>query len=71
MKNLKLIELKKEFNRIPDYQIKNLTECTTDELLFELGYCDWLIKQEHDLEYAYQLKTLIVNNLLKIKINYV
>ena len=66
-----LLELKKEFNMIPEYQIKNLTECTTDELLFELGYCDWLIKQEHDLEYAYQLKTLIVNNLLKIKINYV
>ena len=71
MENLKLIKLKKEFNMIPEYQIKNLTECTTDELLFELGYCDWLIKQEHDLEYAYQLKTLIVNNLLKIKINYV
>jgi hypothetical protein len=63
--------LEKEFPLIPEYQIKNLTECTTDELLFELGYCDWLIKQEHDLEYAYQLKTLIVNNLLKIKINYV
>ena len=61
----KLIELKKEFPLIPEYQIKNLTECTTDELLFELGYCDWLIKQEHDLEYAYQLKTLIENNLFK------
>ena len=45
MQKLKLIELKKEFPLIPEYQIKNLTECTTDELLFELGYCDWLIKQ--------------------------
>ena len=39
MENLKLIKLKKEFNMIPEYQIKNLTECTADELLFELGYC--------------------------------
>lgn len=65
MQKLKLIELKKEFNRIPDYQIKNLTECTTDELLFELGYCYWLIKHEQDTEYVQQVKSLIENKLFK------
>ena len=39
--------------------------------IVNVEYIHLLIKQEHDLEYAYQLKTLIVNNLLKIKINYV
>ena len=65
MKNLE--KLKKEFSLIPEYQIKNLIECTTDELVFELGYCYWAIQQEFNLEYAYQLQALIENNLLQIK----
>ena len=63
--------LEKEFPLIPEYQIKNLTECTTDELIFELGYCYWKINKKEDTDYIHQLKELIINNLLKIKINYV
>ena len=65
-----LIELKKEFPSIPEYQIKNLTQCTTDELIFELGYCYWKINKKEDTDYIHQLKEFIINNLLKIKINY-
>ena len=57
--------LKKEFPLIPEYQIKNLTECTTDELVFELNYCYWVIQQGFNLDYAYQLRELIDNNILK------
>lgn len=64
-----LIELKKEFPLIPEYQIKNLIECTSEELLFELGYCNWAAEQGYNSEYVQQVKSLIVNNLLKIKIN--
>lgn len=66
---IKLTKLKKEFPLIPEDQIKNLTECKTDELVFELGYCYWKINKEEDLDYVYQLKELI-DNLLKIKIIY-
>lgn len=59
--------LKREFPLIPEYQIKNLTECTTDELVFELGYCYLKISSKEDTDYVYQLKELIENNLLKIK----
>ena len=62
------IELKKEFPLIPEYQIKNLTQCTTDELIFELGY--WKINKKEDTDYIHQLNEFIINNLLKIKINY-
>lgn len=63
----KILELRKEFPLIPEYQIKNLIECTTDELVFELGYCYWIISKGKDADYVYQLKELIENNLLKIK----
>ena len=63
--------LKREFPLIPEYQIKNLTECTTDELIFELGYCYWKINKKEDTDYIHQLKEFIINNLFKKNINYV
>jgi hypothetical protein len=65
-----LEKLKREFPLIPEYQIKNLTKCTTDELVFELGYCYWRINKKEDTDYIHQLKEFIINNLFK-KNNYV
>lgn len=62
MKNVN--ELKNEFALIPEYQIENLMQCSTDELQFELGYCYWQKGNRQNIAYNYQMIELIENYLL-------